>query len=147
MALTYLLLFLSIVLPKEQEEYPVTWHIKAEKTSSKAFEVQFEAYMDEGWVIYGIESSADGPVATSFSFEPKSDIKLEGAISELTKPELKFEPLFDTEVLKFSKKAIFSQKVTQLGSSKVVKGNINYMACDGTKCLPPTDVPFVALLK
>ena len=52
MVLTYLLLFLSIILPTEQEEYPVTWHIKAEKTGSKAFAVQFEAYIDEGKQIY-----------------------------------------------------------------------------------------------
>ena len=147
MVLTYLLLLMSLYQPIEQEEYPVTWHIKSEYTGDKTYEVIFEAFIDKGWVIYGMESSTDGPVATSFAFEHESDIKLQGETMEVTKAEMKFEPLFETEVLKFSKKAIFSQKITQLGSSRVLKGKINYMACDGTKCLPPTDVPFVALLK
>lgn len=131
----------------QQDQFPVTWHITAENTGQNTFEVQFEAYIDKGWVIYGMESPQDGPIATSFTFNPEKDIRLEGNTAEITKAESKFEPLFDTEVLKFSKKAVFAQKVTQLGSSKVVKGNITYMACDGAKCLPPTDVPFMALLK
>jgi len=147
MLFTFLLFTFSFLNLDSQEEYPVTWHIKAENTGNRTFQVRFEAYIDKGWVIYGMESSADGPVAATFSFDIFNNIRLEGSTKEITKEEVKYEPLFDAEVLKFSKKAIFSQKVTQLGSSRVVKGNINYMACDGTKCLPPTDVPFVALLK
>jgi len=130
-----------------QQEYPVTWKINSEKTGTNSFEVKFEAFIEEGWVIYGMSSPADGPVATSFDFEEENGIVFEGNTAEITKATSRFEPLFDTEVLKFSKRAIFSQKVSQIGSSKVLNGNIKYMACDGTKCLPPTDVPFVALLK
>ena len=138
---------MSLILPDIQEEYPVTWRISTDKTNESTSEVKFEAYIDNGWVIYGMETATGGPVGTSFSFEPSSEYTLSGQTKEVTKPESKFEPLFDIEVLKFSKKAVFTQNVSHLGSSQVVKGNIRYMACDGTKCLPPTDVPFVALLK
>ena len=130
-----------------QEEYPVAWHIFTEKIGQKDYLITFEAYIDKGWVIYGMEPSVDGPVATNFDFDENNEIQIVGKVQEQTKPERKFEPLFDTEVLKFSQKAAFSQKVTKLGKSYVVNGRIQYMACDGTKCLPPTNVPFVALLK
>ena len=133
--------------PGLQEEYPVSWHIFTQKTGVQDYNIKFEAYINKGWVIYGMQSSPGGPVATSFDFDENLEIHFHGIPTEDTKPEMKFEPLFDTEVLKFSQKAIFSQKVSKLGKSFVVNGRIQYMACDGTKCLPPTDVPFVAVLK
>jgi len=153
---SYLLIAITLLLGSQapfsqeeypQEEYPVSWHIFTQKTGVRDFTIKFEAYIDKGWVIYGMESSSDGPVATSFNFNENSQFLLLGSTIEDTKPEMKFEPLFDTEVLKFSQKAVFSQKVSKLGKSNVINGRIQYMACDGTKCLPPTDVPFVALLK
>ncbi|MEE9374090.1 MAG: hypothetical protein V3V00_13645 [Saprospiraceae bacterium] len=147
MVLAIVLYFSSSFLSICQEEYPVTWHITAHSAGNNSYEIQFEAFIDKGWVIYGMESSVDGPVATTFSFDATTDIRMEGKTTEITKAEANFEPLFGLEVLKFSKKAIFAQKVIRLGNSMVIKGNINYMACDGSKCLPPTDVPFVTLLK
>jgi hypothetical protein len=94
-----------------------------------------------------LKGSEDGPIPTSFTFGENPNIDLVGDVIETTKPKAEFEPLFDTDVLKFSQKAIFAQRVTQHGDANVVNGNITYMACDGTKCLPPTNVPFVALLK
>ena len=147
MSHSLLFILFSCLSPADQPDYPVTWHIISNKTGSNTYDIRFEAYINEGWVIYGMESSSGGPVPTSFSFEEMKDVEFNGKTAELTKAVSKYEPLFDTEVLKFSQKAIFSQKVSQLGNSNVVKGKINYMACDGSKCLPPTDVPFMALLK
>lgn len=146
MVLMFLIIISSIVPSFAQDEFPVSWRISTESAGENASMVKFEAFIDKGWVIYAMESSDDGPIATSFTFEDSKEIKLEGKTSEITKAESKYEPLFETNVLKFSKKAVFAQKVIQVGSSKVIKGKINYMACDGTKCLPPTDVPFLALL-
>lgn len=147
MLVTILISILSIFNTDTQEDYPVTWRITSEKTSNSSYNVNFKAFIADGWVIYGMHTPDDGPVATSFNFEEKNDIVLEGQTLEITEAMSKFEPLFDIEVLKFSKKAVFTQKMTRLGSSQVIKGTIKYMACDGTKCLPPTDVPFITLLK
>ena len=133
--------------PEIQEKYPVSWHIFSEKTGIQNYTIKFEAYIDKGWVIYGMQSSDGGPVATSFEFDKTKEFHFLGKPKEDIKPQKKFEPLFDTDVLKFSQKAIFSQAISKLGKSNIIKGRIQYMACDGTKCLPPTDVPFVALLK
>jgi len=43
----------------------------------------------------------------------------------------------------FADEAIFKQKVKVLSNSvTTVKGSLEYMCCDDTKCLPPTDVDF-----
>lgn len=147
MVLTIAFILLNLVATNGQDDYPVTWHVSTDRMSGNQYEVQFEAYISEGWVIYSMNTAEGGPIGTSFEYESSDNYTLLGDTKEVILPEAKFEPLFDIEVLKFSKKAIFTQNVSQIGSSKVMKGNIRYMACDGTRCLPPTDVPFVALLK
>lgn len=131
----------------QDPEYPVTWHIYAKSGNNNSHQIMFEAYISDGWVIYGINSPDGGPIATSFTFESNDHINLIGHVNEITPPQVQFEPLFDTEVLKFSQKAVFSQEVKQQGKSNIVNGRIKYMACDGSRCLPPTDVSFWALLK
>jgi len=147
MVLTLFFTFFTLLTSDVQDEYPVTWHVTTDRKSGNQYEIQFEAYISEGWVIYGMDTPVGGPIGTTFDYEADENYKLLGDTKEITTPESKFEPLFDIEVLKFSKKAVFAQNVSQFGSSRVLKGNIRYMACDGTKCLPPTDVPFVALLR
>jgi thiol:disulfide interchange protein DsbD len=55
-----------------------------------------------------------------------------------------FDKNFDLIVKYFADKATFTQKIRLLTSEKVtVKGYINFMACDDSKCIPPADEEFV----
>ena len=146
--LHFLSLFVLMVLTGDlQPDYPVTWHVTTSRTGTNTHQLVIEAYIDEGWVIYGMNTPEGGPEATSFDFEKTESIELLGTTTEKVPAISKFEPLFDTQVLKFSQKATFLQSVNRHGTENVVKGSVRYMACDGTKCIPPTDVPFIALLK
>ena len=45
-------------------------------------------------------------------------------------------------LIKYSKKAEFTQRVKVKNSSEPISGFLTYMTCDETSCLPPKDVDF-----
>jgi len=45
-------------------------------------------------------------------------------------------------LIKYSKKAQFTQRIKIANASEPISGFLTYMTCDETSCLPPTDVDF-----
>ncbi len=127
-------------------EVPVDWHVYVEKTSSEAFEMNFDAVIKDGWTIYSSQSPDGGPIPTSVLLSTSEISDFESDLIEPISPLVEFEPLFDQEVWKFKEKAKFLTTLKSQKENTVVKGTITYMACNGRQCLPPTDVPFVVVL-
>lgn len=59
----------------------------------------------------------------------------------------KFEKTFDMNVSYFEKQVIFQQKVKLNKANTTVKGKIEFMVCNDSKCLPPSDVDFSVQVK
>lgn len=128
---------------------PVTWKMDFKHINNDEFELIYTATIKDGWTIYSqFLESDDGPVATTFEFDGGSHFKLNG---KTTEDELNrksgHDKIFDMNVTKYSKKAIFRQKVKASDLSKPITGYLTFMTCDATKCLPPTDVDFEFALK
>jgi thiol:disulfide interchange protein DsbD len=88
-----------------------------------------------------------GPVPTSFAFEKSKDYELVGGTSE-GKPEKLFDKNFEMELAFFGGEALFKQKIKVLGTKPFkVKGLVNFMVCDDSKCLPPEDIEFAIDIK
>lgn len=129
-----------------QIEKPVKWTFTVEEKSGNEAVLILKAKVDKGWHIYS-QTVENGPIPTSFTFEKNSDYELIGAVSE-GKAEEKYDQSFQTNLKFFSNQAVFKQKVRKLSKKPlVIKGVLNYMVCNDSKCLPPEDVEFSFSLK
>lgn len=125
---------------------PVKWEFGAKKISNTEAVVFMKAVIDDGWHIYSQTVGDGGPVKTSFTYNKSNDFSLVGKTAE-PKPKTKYEAVFGMDVPYFSKEVVFQQRVKLNKGQTVVKGVVEFMACDATQCLPPEEVPFSIAVK
>jgi len=125
-------------------EKPVKWGMYVKQVAPDEYDLYFKAKIEKGWHLYSQDNDENsGPIPTSFSFNPNDALEIVGKATEPKAPVKKFDPNFDVEVKWFSDKAEFIQRVKALSSDDAtLEGSLEYMACDDSKCLPPTKVPF-----
>ena len=128
---------------------PVKWKTDYKQVSPTEFDLIYTAIIDDGWTVYSqyLEND-DGPVATNFNYDEGAHFSLKGKNIEAKENRKEgHDAIFDMTLAKFSKKAVFTQRIAVTDFSKPVTGYVNYMTCDATKCLPPTDVDFSFSIK
>ena len=59
----------------------------------------------------------------------------------------KFDEMFELEVTKFKGKPVFYQIVHCTKKGTKLKGELTYMCCDNSKCLPPKTVDFEVVIE
>jgi len=122
---------------------PVKWSFEAEKVNDIEYNIIITANIDNGWSVYSqYLESQNGPVPTSFQFYDGRDISLVGKTDESGMKKESFDDLFGMTLVKYSKKAKFTQRIKIAGQPDSIKGNLTYMTCDATSCLPPTNLDF-----
>ena len=142
-AIVTLFLFFSTVLTFAQILEPVKWAFESNKVSDTEYELIFTADIDENWAVYSQFIGDDGPIPTTFVFDENENIELIGGVAESDENKVtKYDPVFEMELSKFFKKAVFTQKVKLSKDNTTIKGSLTYMTCDDEQCLPPTDEPF-----
>lgn len=127
---------------------PAKWTFEFEEVSEDTFLLHFDIELDKGWYVYGQFSDGDGPVPTSFSFDEIKGLNLIGKISEdgeIVKEG--FDEIFGIELKKFGKSARFTQKVVVNNKVNKIVGELEFMTCDDSRCLPPQLVEFEFDLK
>ncbi len=142
---THLLIFLLAIgySLSAQILTPVKWSTAYKQVGDHEFDLVFTATIDDGWVIYSQYLSSDeGPIPTSFHFEKGDHFELVGKNKESGNRKEAFDKVFQMNLAKFSKKAIFTQRVRIKDYSKPVKGYLEFMTCDDERCLPPTEEDF-----
>lgn len=142
------LLFLTLIFNlNAQILKPVEWTFEKKQTGPADFELHFIASIDPDWYIYSPYMKSGGPIPTNFNFDKNKNFDLKGKIIEAGKPKVAYEEVFDMEAIYFENEAVFIQKVSLNGKKDAkVEGYLEFMTCDGTQCLPPTDIEFVFLL-
>ncbi len=121
---------------------PVIWSFSTNKISDTEAELVLKAKIDKNWHLYSQTMPEDGPIPTSFHFTKSKFYELAGKTSE---PNVKgeFDKVFNASLKFFSNEATFKQKIRVLDSKPfVVKGTLEFMACDDTKCLTPKEIDF-----
>jgi thiol:disulfide interchange protein DsbD len=117
---------------------PVSWSFEViEDDGAKALVAT--ATIDEGWVVYSPFTEEGGPVPTTIEME---GVELVGTIREEGKIYTEYSELFELNVSKFKNEVKFVQAFNPAADAKVVKGYLEFMTCDGTRCLPPKEVDF-----
>lgn len=143
-----LFVFFSIVSTSTaQQMMPVKWTFQSEKIDNQNYELIMTADVEPGWYVYSQNVEDGGPVATHFKYAELTDIKLVGQATEVGKKKAGYDEMFEMEIIKYSDKVKFFQKVQVKKGTKSVSGKVEFMTCDDSHCLPPSEIPFTIALK
>lgn len=125
---------------------PVKWSTSAEKISNSEYDIIVTATIEAKWHLYSQNVPENGPIATSFSFKKNPDFELIGKLSE-EKGHTVHDPVFDMKIKYFENKATFKQRV-KIRTQNAVKvvGEVEFMVCDDSSCLPPTVIDLTFLI-
>ncbi|HMM11715.1 MAG TPA: protein-disulfide reductase DsbD family protein [Bacteroidales bacterium] len=136
------IMFIGWLMPlKAQILEPVKWRFSTEKVGEKEYDLLFIADIEPKWHLYA-QDIPMSPPATVFSFEPSDAFTLLGKVMEPKATE-QYDPNFEMKLKWYDKQVTFRQRV-RLNSegTAIVKGSIEFMACDDTRCSPPTEQDF-----
>jgi Disulphide bond corrector protein DsbC len=128
---------------------PVKWSFNAQPLVDNEYEVTLTADIADGWFLYSqYLPSDDGPIRTTIQFEKHPALELKGKTEENGHKKEGFDQMFGMNVIKFSGKTQFVQKVVVKATDlNAVRGTLQYMTCNGQMCMPPKDLPFNVNLK
>lgn len=144
------ILILAIVLSTNafaQILEPVTWSTSVNKISDTEAELVATATIDSGWHLYSQTVPKNGPIPTSFVFEGNSNYLKKGNTKE-EEGHTVDDPIFEMRIKYFGNKASFKQRI-RLKTKNTFKVNamVEFMVCNDTQCLPPTEVDLVFDIK
>ncbi|MFW5974621.1 MAG: cytochrome c biogenesis protein CcdA [Bacteroidota bacterium] len=137
------LMFVATFSAMAQILEPVKWDFKTKELSEDRMELQFIAGIETTWHLYSQDVPEDGPVPTSFNIKENENFELIGEVTE-PKPKEEFDPNFDM-VVKYhgAEEVIFRQEIKVLTDEPfTIRGFLEYMCCDDSRCLPPEEVDF-----
>jgi thiol:disulfide interchange protein DsbD len=121
---------------------PVKWSFDSRKINEQEYELILKAEIDKGWHVYGTDIPEGGPIPTSFNFTPSADYELVGKL-ETPVPIEKYDKAFEMDLRYFDNGAVFKQKVKMKAAGPFrVSGELEFMACDDSRCLPPEYIEF-----
>lgn len=126
-----------------QVESPVKWSFNAEKKGDKLYNVVITATFNKPWHIYSQTTPDGGPLPTKITFKPNPLLTLDGKTKEEGSLQTTHDENFNLDVKYFSDKVVFTQVVKLKAAVKThAVGEVAFMVCNDTKCLPPKKVPF-----
>lgn len=124
---------------------PVKWATSVNKVSNTDYELITTATIDKGWHLYSQNVPEDGPIPTTFTYNNREEFLLKGKTIEDEGHTID-DPVFGMRIKFFENKAVFKQMVSFKGDYKTIEGLVEFMVCDDTRCLPPTEVDLVFAL-
>lgn len=126
---------------------PVKWSTAVVKLSDSEYELIATAIIDNGWHLYSQSVPEDGPQSTRFTFTSSGNFLKKGNTTE-EKGHTINDPIFKMPITYFEKKAVFKQRVKSKAAKPYkITGSVEFMVCDNSKCLPPTEADLVFNIK
>jgi thiol:disulfide interchange protein len=127
--------------------------LKAEFTAAKDGQparLFVTAAIVPGWHIYSITQPEGGPLATVIDVAQAAGVQV-GKFTAMTEPARSKEAAFDNLTVESHEKSITWWAPLTLGSTVdpaklQIRGKVRVQACDANSCLPPKEIPFLALL-
>ncbi|RMF04184.1 MAG: hypothetical protein D6772_00970, partial [Bacteroidetes bacterium] len=121
---------------------PVLWGLQVDQLSEEIYQLTFTAQMEDGWSIYSQLTDDNGPVPTTFYFDGEGYERL-GKMEEDGDVKEGPDPLFGgVTVIKYPHGPVTFTQQVKVKDAQEISGAIEFMTCDDTQCLPPTEVPF-----
>lgn len=132
---------------------PVSWEFSAKSIGNNEVLVIAKPIIDEGWHLYADLGSNDGPIPTTMWLNEEASKDKYVAVGkvqsnpEVAKEDIVFEELFQVDVAYLPHDAVLEMKVSLQAATELIKGELEYQACDDQQCLPPTWVEFAVDVK
>lgn len=145
--LTLLLTLLVYAIGNAQILEPLTWSTSVNKISDKEYELVAEADIETNWHLYSQYVPKEGPIPTTFSFKSSPNYLKKGNTKEAIGETIN-DPVFNMEIKFFETKALFKQRI--LIKEKMpfsVYATVEFMVCDDTRCLPPSEEGLIFNIK
>lgn len=140
----YLLLpLLLIAFQAVSQVYePVKWKFDHKLVGDDKAELTFSATIEDKWHVYSTKLADDlGPVPSAVDFLEINGAELVGDLKE-SETHTEFDPVFQAKLTWFEHKAVIKQMVKLTAPMAKIKGELTYMTCDDSKCLPPEYLEF-----
>ncbi|QDO95494.1 thiol:disulfide interchange protein [Formosa sediminum] len=119
---------------------PVKWSTSVEKLSDTEYNLITTAKIDSGWHLYSQTVPEGGPIATTFTYDNSEEtFTLKGNTIEDVGHTIE-DPVFEMEIKFFEGEAKFIQKINVSKPTPTLLGFVEFMVCDDTRCLPPTEI-------
>jgi len=145
-----LILFFALItafVGEAQVLEPVKWKTSVAKISDSEYDLVATATINSGWHLYSQSVPEDGPIPTKFTFKGNTNYLKKGNTLE-DKGHTINDPIFEMEIKYFEKSADFKQRIKLKGKVPFsVNGTVEFMVCDDSRCLPPTEVELVFNVK
>src|SRR5690554_1399170 len=138
-----LLATVSLTAVQSQILDPVEWSTSIKKISETEYDLIAKATIDKKWHLYSQVVPEDGPLPTVFTFEKNDAYKPIGKVKE-EKGITEYDPVFEMVITYFEHTATFKQRIELTGDKgTTITGEVEFMVCDDTHCLPPNYVDLV----
>lgn len=122
---------------------PVKWSTSVEKVSDTEYKLIAKSTIDSGWHLYAQNVPEDGPIPTTFTFKNNVNaFKLVGNTSE-DEGHTVDDPVFQMKIKFFEEEATFIQLIETTKNLDKIDATVEFMVCDDSRCLPPTEVDLV----
>jgi thiol:disulfide interchange protein DsbD len=122
---------------------PVKWSTSYNQVNEAEFDLVFTAKLDKNWYVYSQYIEEGGPIPTSFNYDAGSHFELIGKNKEKSDHKKEgMDPIFEMQVIKYAESVTFTQRVRMIDISKPISGYLEYMTCDDSRCLAPTEQSF-----
>ena len=123
----------------------VKWDFATKKLSENTYEIKITANIGGNYHMYAQDAGTDGPVATEFTFTGNPLVLMNGKVKEVGKKVTKKEEVWGGKgIVNYYEKSVeFVQVVKLKGNAKTnVTGKVEFMVCNDSQCLPPSEVEF-----
>lgn len=126
----------------------VKWKASTSHIKDNIYEIVLDAKIEKGWHMYDMGPyDLNGPNATIVKATSLEGATAEGAAFQKLKPTKVFDEVYKLEIGYFDGRARFAQKVKLNKEDATVKMYVEWMICDDTSCMPPTDSTFTIKIK
>lgn len=142
--LTFSLVVLFSIMGQAQNDV-VSWSAELVHKGANDYEVVIEANIIGKWFLYSQHLDEGGPIPTTIEFTLNDSFTLVGETEELDENSIEImDDMFAMKLKKYKNKATFVQKISSETDLTAITGNIEFMTCDDSKCLPPKVIDFTA---
>lgn len=125
-----------------QIQEPIKFNTEWKQNTDTEAEIIFNAKIDNGWHVYSTELGDGGPISATFNIDKIEGAEIIGKLTPIGNEIDEMDPIFGMRVRYFKDKATFIQKVKITDKNYLIKGYLEYGACNDENCLPPTSVDF-----
>lgn len=129
-------LFLCVSSIHAQKNPAVKWIYKLERLSANEVLLTMTANVAPAWHLYSQFLEPGGPLPTRFTFTNSNEYTVAARTEEKGQMKKYFDDTYEMDITWYSGTIVFSQKITVHQPMTLIKGKVEYMACNDEVCIP-----------